>query len=196
VDATSTSPASHPDFNAAFNQAAPEALRPRLLALTASPAWADELLAGRPYADTESLLAASDRIVTALPEDEVDAALAGHPRIGEQAGRTLARDQASRSAREQSGMASADEEVRRAMTEGNAVYEERFGRIYLVAAAGRSAEELLTILRHRLDNDPATELDVVREQLARITRLRLTELLAEPSAESTERADASKGLPR
>jgi len=173
----------------AFNEADTADLRARLLALTASPAWADELLAGRPYADTESLLDASDRIVTALPEDEVDAALAGHPRIGEQAGQNLAADQASRSAREQSGMASADDEVRRAMAEGNAAYEERFGRIYLVAAAGRSAEELLAILRHRLENDATTELDVVREQLARITRLRLVELLTEP-------VDASEGAAR
>jgi 2-oxo-4-hydroxy-4-carboxy-5-ureidoimidazoline decarboxylase len=188
----------------AFNDADTADLGARLLALTASPAWADELLAGRPYADTESVLAASDRIVTALPEDEVDAALAGHPRIGEQAGKNLAADQATRSAREQSGMASADEGVRRAMAEGNAAYEERFGRIYLVAAAGRSAEELLEILRHRLENDPATELDVVREQLARITRLRLTDLLDPSTDESTDeatdeatgRAGASEGAAR
>jgi 2-oxo-4-hydroxy-4-carboxy-5-ureidoimidazoline decarboxylase len=77
-------------------------------------------------------------------------------------------------------MSSADDAVKRAMVEGNAAYEERFGRIYLVAAAGRSADELLAILRSRLGNDPATELDVVREQLARITRLRLTDLLSEP----------------
>jgi 2-oxo-4-hydroxy-4-carboxy-5-ureidoimidazoline decarboxylase len=60
-----------------------------------------------------------------------------------------------------------------------AAYEDRFGRIYLVAAAGRSAEELLALLEARLDNDPETELDVVRRELARITRLRLTDLLEE-----------------
>jgi len=63
------------------------------------------------------------------------------------------------------------------MVRGNAAYEERFGRIYLVAAAGRGAEELLGLLHARLDNDPATELDVVRGELARITRLRLSDLL-------------------
>lgn len=158
-----------------FDTAPSDDLRPQLLALTASPAWADALLAGRPYGDANALLAASDRLVAALPETEIDAALAGHPRIGERAKEP---DQAARSAREQSGMASADDELRAAMAEGNAAYEERFGRIYLVAAAGRSAAELLEILRRRLGNDPGTELDVVREQLARITRLRLTDLLA------------------
>jgi 2-oxo-4-hydroxy-4-carboxy-5-ureidoimidazoline decarboxylase len=65
------------------------------------------------------------------------------------------------------------------MTRGNAAYEERFGRIYLVAAAGRSGEELLGLLEERLGNDPDTELDVVRRELARITRLRLSDLLEE-----------------
>jgi len=176
-----------------FNQALADELRPRLLALTASPAWADALLGGRPYADADSVLVTSDRIITDLPEDEVDAALAGHPRIGERAGKDLADDQASRSAREQSGMASADDELRQAMAEGNAAYEQRFGRIYLVAAAGRSAEELLAILRDRLQNDPTTELDVVREQLARITRLRLTELLDQAGQDSD---DVSTGAAR
>lgn len=161
----------------AFNDAGADDLRPRLLALTESPAWADALLAGRPYADDAALLQASDRLVTALPKSEIDAALAGHPRIGERAAPAVDADQAARSSREQSGMASADDALKRAMAEGNAAYEERFGRIYLVAAAGRSAEELLAILQERLDHDPTTELEVVREQLARITRLRLADLL-------------------
>jgi 2-oxo-4-hydroxy-4-carboxy-5-ureidoimidazoline decarboxylase len=166
---------------AGFNQMASEDLRTRLMALTASPVWADALIADRPYAEADDLLATSDRLVTGLSEDEVDAALAGHPRIGEKAGTDLAADQASRSAQEQAGMSSADDRLKQAMAEGNAAYEDRFGRIYLVAAAGRSAEELLAILQNRLGNDPDTELDVVREQLARITRLRLSDLLGELS---------------
>lgn len=167
-----------------FNAAPADDLRPRLLALTESPAWADALIAGRPYPDAESVLATSDRLVVALPEPEVDAALAGHPRIGERAD-GLANDQATRSAREQSGMASAGDRLKQEMAAGNAEYERRFGRIYLVAAAGRTAEELLDILRSRLGNDPGSELDVVREQLARITRLRLTDLLSTPDGVSS-----------
>ena len=77
-------------------------------------------------------------------------------------------------------MSRASASLQEAMACGNAEYEQRFGRIYLVAAAGRSAEDLLAFLRSRLDNDPDTELDVVRTELATITRLRLTELLAPP----------------
>jgi 2-oxo-4-hydroxy-4-carboxy-5-ureidoimidazoline decarboxylase len=152
-----------------FNEESVDALRPRLLALTASPRWADQLLAGRPYDDQERLLATSDELVLGLDEAQLDAALAGHPRIGERG--------SQQSAREQAGMSKADASLQAAMAQGNAAYEERFGRIYLVAAAGRSAEELLALLHARLDNDPSTELDVVRGELARITRLRLSGLL-------------------
>jgi 2-oxo-4-hydroxy-4-carboxy-5-ureidoimidazoline decarboxylase len=156
-----------------FNQAPVDTLRPRLLSLTAVEAWADGLIAGRPYDDLEAVLATSDRIVAGLDEAQIDAALAGHPRIGERAA-GLDEESAARSAKEQSAMSRADTGVQEAVTRGNADYEDRFGRIYLVAAAGRSADELLSLLNKRLHNDPATELEVVRQELARISRIRLT----------------------
>jgi 2-oxo-4-hydroxy-4-carboxy-5-ureidoimidazoline decarboxylase len=157
-----------------LNDGAAEAVRSRLLALTASPAWADALLAARPFADLDALLTASDDIIAGLDEGQLDAALAGHPRIGERA-TGLDEESAARSAQEQAGMSRADVATQDAMTRANADYEQRFGRIYLVAAAGRSAEDLLSFLRTRLRNDPDTELDVVRGELARITRLRLSD---------------------
>ena len=78
---------------------------------------------------------------------------------------------------EQAGAAPASEDMREALVTGNAEYERRFGHGYLVCATGRSAEELLGVLRGRLGNDPATERQVVREELAKITRLRLGKLL-------------------
>ena len=155
-----------------LNQAATGELRARLLALTASPDWADALIAARPFDTLEALLTASDRIIAGLDEGQIDAALAGHPRIGERATQ-LDEESAARSAKEQAAMASADTAVQDAMARANAEYEQRFGRIYLVAAAGRGAHELLSLLHARLGNDPARELDVVRGELARITRLRL-----------------------
>jgi 2-oxo-4-hydroxy-4-carboxy-5-ureidoimidazoline decarboxylase len=157
-----------------FDSAPAEAARAELLALTRSPAWADLVLEGRPYGDLAALLDRSDDVVSGLPESEIDAALAGHPRIGERA-ESLDAGAAARSAREQSGMASADGRLKAELARGNADYESRFGRIYLVAAAGRSADQLLALLHERLGNDPAAELDVVRRELARITRLRLAD---------------------
>jgi OHCU decarboxylase len=67
--------------------------------------------------------------------------------------------------------------VRQAIARGNAAYEKRFGHVFLIAAAGRSAEEILANLRARLDNDPGTELRVAAEEHRRITRLRIERLM-------------------
>lgn len=74
-------------------------------------------------------------------------------------------------------MGAAGREVLEELAEGNHAYEERFGHVYLVCATGLSAEEMLARLRGRLGNDEETERDVVRAELAKITRLRLTKLL-------------------
>jgi 2-oxo-4-hydroxy-4-carboxy-5-ureidoimidazoline decarboxylase len=164
---------------ATFNTADAGEVRIRLLAVTASPTWAEEVLADRPYLDLDRLLARSDEILLGLGEDQIDAALAGHPRIGERANAQHFDDEsAARSAREQAGVDSADDAQKRELAAVNAAYEQRFGRIYLVAAAGLSASELLAKAKARLKNAPTTELDVVRAELARITRSRLTDWLA------------------
>lgn len=147
----------------------------RLTGCCASPEWAGALAAGRPYPDLDALLAQADAELAVLDGSEIDLALAGHPRIGER----LDPDDATHasSQREQSGVATADPSVLAALAEGNRAYEERFGHVYLVCADGRSAEELLAVLRERLRHDPSTERRTVVAELARINEIRLRRLL-------------------
>ena len=98
--------------------------------------------------------------------------LAAHPRIGD---RPRGADRESAWSRgEQSGVGDAD---RAAFAEGNVAYEERFGHVFLIRAAGRSPEEMLAELRRRLGNDEAAERAEVTEQLAQITGLRVKGLV-------------------
>ena len=138
----------------------------------ASPRWAEQLVEGRPYGSVGALLDHADAVLAGLDEAEVDRALAGHPRIGD-------RPVHASSVREQAGVADAAPEVRAALAAGNRTYEQRFGHVYLVCADGRSAAELLDVLRSRLDNDPTTERAVLRAELAGINRIRLGRLLAD-----------------
>jgi 2-oxo-4-hydroxy-4-carboxy-5-ureidoimidazoline decarboxylase len=108
----------------------------------------------------------------ALTDADLDDAMAGHPRIGD-------RTAGGASRREQSGVAGADPGVLAALADGNRAYEERFGHVYLVCATGRSAEELLDVLRTRLGNDPATERAVALGELTAINRLRIARLFGE-----------------
>jgi len=157
-------------------QAAREALGP----CCSSTLWVDAVVAGRPYPGIDALLAASDAAVTALGEQDLAEALAGHPRIGDW--RVTATGWSSQ---EQAGVASADSELRQALAEGNAAYERRFGHIYLACATGRNAAELLAFLTDRLGNDRAAEWPVVAAELAKINRIRLRKLVGDAGSGDT-----------
>jgi 2-oxo-4-hydroxy-4-carboxy-5-ureidoimidazoline decarboxylase len=142
-----------------------------LLPLCASTEWATALVGRRPYVDSAALVAASDEVFDGLTESELDAALSGHPRIGERMRGDDTAAQLSRS--EQSAMQSADEKVAEQILQGNKDYEQRFDRVFLIRAAGRAPREILRELQRRIGNDDDTERAEVREQLRQITRLRL-----------------------
>ncbi len=159
------------DVNSGPAETAAELLR----TCNAAPRFAADVLAGRPYPDAEALVARAGEVARALPWDEVELALAAHPRIGDRVEGATPEAQASR--REQSSMSDAGAEVRAALVEGNRAYEERFDHVFLIRAAGRSPGEMLAELRRRLDNDVETERAEVTEQLAQITALRLKGLV-------------------
>jgi OHCU decarboxylase len=143
-----------------------------LLAVCHSQRWAEQVAAGRPYADVAELQQAADAVWTALGPDDWLEAFRAHPRIGEAGGRS-----ADWSRREQSGVGAAGEDVQAAIARGNAEYEDRFGHVFLISAAGHGAQEILADLRARLGNDPDTELRVAAEEHRRITRLRIERLM-------------------
>src|SRR5690625_3743422 len=159
-----------------FNSAEEDAAERLLLACAAVPRWARAVAAGRPYASRDALLDAARTAASPWTEEEVDAALARHPRIGERAEGQGA--DAAHSRREQSGVDTSDADVAERLRAGNRAYEERFGHVFLIRAAGRSAAEILSALDERLGNDPATERRVVAEQLREIAVLRLEKELA------------------
>ncbi|ALE73783.1 hypothetical protein AD006_21010 [Pseudonocardia sp. EC080610-09] len=161
-----------------LNTAPPDELAAVLRACNTSPAWAGRLLAGRPFAGVDDAVAAAGKAVLALDAAEIDAALAGHPRIGERPGGAHA-DGAAFSRREQSGIGSGSGgDAATRLAAGNAAYEDRFGHVFLIRAAGRDAGEVLAELERRLGNDPATERTEAAGQLAEITELRMRQVLA------------------
>lgn len=163
-------PAPGPTGLARLNDA-DEAAGARLLhEVCASGAWARTVLAGRPYADAEALYRASDGAMADLTADDLDEAMAGHPPIG----RPAPGDPAS--AREQRGMAAAPDALRAEMLELNLAYQERFGHVFLVCATGLTGEQLRDAAARRLGNPPEAEREVVRTELGKINRIRLSRL--------------------
>ena len=139
--------------------------------------WVDAMVSRRPFHTLGVLLREADDVWWSLAPGDWREAFDHHPRIGERSAATEQSAQSQRwSAREQEGMSAAAGDVRQALVEGNREYERRFGHIYLVCATGKSADEMLALLRERLQNDPATELRVAAGEQAKITRLRLEKM--------------------
>ncbi|MDH2389238.1 2-oxo-4-hydroxy-4-carboxy-5-ureidoimidazoline decarboxylase [Streptomyces sp. HNM0663] len=137
----------------------------------ASSAWGSKLLAQRPYATVEALLAAGDAAMAELSAEDLAEAMAGHPPIG----RPKPGDPTS--AREQRGMAGASEELKAEMLELNLGYQDKFGHVFLICATGRTGEQMRDALRERIGNTPEEEREIVRVELGKINRIRLTRLM-------------------
>jgi 2-oxo-4-hydroxy-4-carboxy-5-ureidoimidazoline decarboxylase len=138
------------------------------------------MASSRPVEDLATLLATSDRIWRDLNAEDWLEAFQSHPRIGES---TAPRESSARSkewsVQEQRRAAESDDLLKRALTEGNREYEQRFDRIFVICASGKSAEEILANLRNRLKNDDAAELREAAEQQRQIAQIRLRKWLAE-----------------
>jgi 2-oxo-4-hydroxy-4-carboxy-5-ureidoimidazoline decarboxylase len=156
-----------PDL-AALNVLPPRDFEELLLGCCAAPGWARQVAEGRPYESLAGLLAAADAAWAARYPGDLDAAMAGHPRIGE-------RRLSGWSAGEQSA-AGADEQALAALAGANAAYEQRFGHVFLICATGRGPAEILAELNRRMSHDLATEREVAAAEIGKINALRLRKL--------------------
>ncbi|WP_406465293.1 2-oxo-4-hydroxy-4-carboxy-5-ureidoimidazoline decarboxylase [Streptomyces sp. NBC_00111] len=156
---------------ARFNTLADEEATAALHEVCASTAWGTFVLAHRPYTGPEALFSASDAAMAELSAEDLAEAMAGHPPIG----RPKPGDPAS--AREQRGMAGASEELKAEMLELNLAYQERFGHVFLICATGATGEQMRDAVKDRSGNSPEQEREIVRTELGKINRIRLTRLV-------------------
>ncbi|HEX2646617.1 MAG TPA: 2-oxo-4-hydroxy-4-carboxy-5-ureidoimidazoline decarboxylase [Candidatus Dormibacteraeota bacterium] len=145
----------------------------RLYACLANQPWAKRVADGRPYRDVDQLLAAAESAWTDLGPGDWLQAFKAHPRIGEGGGYAPATSE-----REQSGVGQASASTLAALAAENRAYEARFGHVFLIAARGRGADEILHELRRRMSNDAFSEVEVATAEHKKITRMRLMELVA------------------
>ncbi|MCX4704590.1 2-oxo-4-hydroxy-4-carboxy-5-ureidoimidazoline decarboxylase [Streptomyces sp. NBC_01373] len=164
---------STPPGLARFNALEEHAAFAALHEACASTAWAEALLAARPYATPDDLYAASDAEMAELSAEGLAEAMAGHPPIG----RPKPGDPTS--AREQRGMAGVSEELKAEMLELNLAYQEKFGHVFLICATGRTGEQMRDAVKERIGNAPEREREIVRTELGKINRIRLARIVEE-----------------
>jgi OHCU decarboxylase len=161
-----------------LNRLGAEEARAALLSCCGSARWAERVAALRPFWDVGQLLGIAGRVWRELEAEDWLEAFRAHPKIGESKAAAETGEQARRwSEGEQARARDASDETRAALASANREYEARFGFIFIVCAAGRTADEMLAALRARLANDSETELRVAAGEQWRITELRLRKLL-------------------
>ena len=137
--------------------------------------WVDEVVEGRPYADLAGLIREAKASAENLDDSELAAAVSRHPRIGEAPGTSSVDDhEGSFSRAEQSGVGT---DLADRLRQGNRDYEKRFDRVFIVRAAGRSGEQVLSELERRLHNDDESERRETVDALRDIAVLRLQQLV-------------------
>jgi 2-oxo-4-hydroxy-4-carboxy-5-ureidoimidazoline decarboxylase len=145
--------------------------------------WVDAMIARRPFGNDDALFRAAGEAWAAMEEGDILEAFAHHPRIGADLASLRARFAPTKewSAGEQAGVTSAGEQTLLALRDGNASYEARFGYIFIVCATGKSADEMLALLKARMNNTPDDELRIAAAEQAKIIEIRLSKLGGETS---------------
>jgi OHCU decarboxylase len=149
-----------------FNRVPRYRAEQELIQCCASRAWMRVMAGRRPFDDLGRLLRAASEVWWSLDETDWREAFDAHPKIGE-------RKVDGWAAQEQSGVRRAAAEAILGLEEANGEYLAKF----IVCASGKSAEEMLAVLRSRLSNPPRQEIRVAAEEQDKITRLRLEKLM-------------------
>ena len=162
-----------------FNQSDSERAYIELLKCCGSSKWVNNILAARPFSSVDQLHVQAEKIWLELGKDDYLEAFAAHPKIGESKAPEKAKNTENLTRKEQAGMLNAADAVKLELEKQNCKYEIKFGYIFIVCATGKSAEEMLDMLQHRLENSPLIELNIAACEQNKITNLRLNNMLAD-----------------
>jgi len=163
---------------ARWNESEPAEAAKEILPCCGSNAWAEGMVSKRPFDDEAAVLITADEVWRKLGPPDWLEAFKAHPKIGEsRAAKPTGERSAAWSEQEQKSVAAAQDDVKLRLAEGNQAYEEKFGFIFIVCAAGKSAPEILEILERRLQNVKETELKEAAEEQRQIMQRRLKKWL-------------------
>jgi 2-oxo-4-hydroxy-4-carboxy-5-ureidoimidazoline decarboxylase len=146
-----------------------------------APGWIDQMVSRRPFADANDALRSAQDAWGCLGPEEWLEAFQHHPRIGDlESLRKRFASTADLAGKEQAAVATAEAETLAALAEGNRAYEDKFGYIFIVFATGKTAAQMLDLLRARMSNEPDAELRIAAGEQWKIMRLRLARMLDVP----------------
>lgn len=169
---------------AEFDHLSIEKKKELLMQCCGSSAWVNKMLTVFPVEDLVELLEAAEEKWYECNAEDWQEAFAHHPKIGDinflSSELILEKEKFANSAEwaatEQSGINNADENTLQQLKKANKEYQHKFGFIFIICASGKSANEMLHILKSRLKNIKEQEIKIAAEEQNRITKIRLEKL--------------------
>lgn len=153
-------------------------LKEELTKCCGSSAWVNKMLPFFPADDLVELLEDAEEQWWLCSEKDWKEAFSHHPKIGDlESLQKKFSSTAGWASNEQGGVNTASQQIIEALADGNKKYEEKFGYIFIVCAAGKSANEMLAMLQTRLQNSPEVEIEIAADEQNKITKLRIEKLL-------------------
>ena len=141
--------------------------------------WYEAMSEKRPFTDIDEMKQRAANIWATLSEADYLQAFEAHPMIGDvDSLRQKYADTKAMASGEQSGAANANEAVLTELAKLNHEYLAKFGFIFIVFATGKSAAQMLELLKARLPNSRAQEIANAAAEQLKITLLRIDKLLA------------------
>jgi OHCU decarboxylase len=138
----------------------------------AEAAWHD-----RPFADREQLYQALVAAMYAAPRERKLALIRAHPDLAGKAAIEGTLTAASHGEQRSAGLDRLTPDEYAAFTRINTAYRERFGFPFVVCVRGHTKESILRVAAERLGNSEDEEIRVALEEIAKIARLRLEDVL-------------------
>jgi len=162
---------------AEFDQLDVEKKSEMLLQCCGSTNWVNKMIASLPAEDLVDLLEIAEEQWYVCSEQDWREAFSHHPKIGDiDSLKEKFASTAHWAEGEQSSVKEAAEQTLRQLAEGNNEYETKFGYIFIVFASGKTADEMLGLLKQRLYNSAEVEIQIAMEEQLKITKLRLEKL--------------------
>jgi len=140
--------------------------------------WIKIMNQSRPFQNKNEVYQQAESIWFSLSSEDWLEAFTHHPKIGDiDSLRKKFHNTKSISKNEQSGVNNATESTLKNLAESNQLYEDKFGFIFIVCATGKSSDEMLALIKMRLNNNAKIEMQNAAKEQNKITQLRLKTLL-------------------
>ena len=140
--------------------------------------WIKIMNQSRPFQNKNEVYQQAESIWFSLSSEDWLEAFTHHPKIGDiDSLRKKFHNTKSISKNEQSGVNDAEKSTLNNLAKSNQLYEDKFGFIFIVCATGKSADEMLALIKMRLNNNAKIEMQNAAKEQNKITQLRLKTLL-------------------